>query len=140
MGEVEELANLASYLVSDYSSWISGEVSNNYFKVIPLPKDNLYDFLKRKNILSQLKIIIFIYLQLIKFSLGNPSESKQKFFSPCSCTCCLQHSHLFPLRRDSTQYSQTQKEAYDRVPCQEIWMCMREMPTREEHEIDTRYV
>lgn len=27
MGEVEELANLASYLVSDYSSWISGEVS-----------------------------------------------------------------------------------------------------------------
>lgn len=25
MGEVEELANLASYLVSDYSSWISGE-------------------------------------------------------------------------------------------------------------------
>lgn len=29
MGEVEELANLASYLVSDYSSWISGEVSVN---------------------------------------------------------------------------------------------------------------
>lgn len=26
LGEVEELANLATYLVSDYSSWISGEV------------------------------------------------------------------------------------------------------------------
>ncbi|KAB7503887.1 2,4-dienoyl-CoA reductase, mitochondrial [Armadillidium nasatum] len=26
LGEVEELANLASYLVSDYSSWIAGEV------------------------------------------------------------------------------------------------------------------
>ena len=26
MGEVEEIANLACYLVSDYSSWISGEV------------------------------------------------------------------------------------------------------------------
>ncbi|XP_014677280.1 PREDICTED: 2,4-dienoyl-CoA reductase, mitochondrial-like [Priapulus caudatus] len=27
MGEVEELANLASYLVSDYSTWMSGSVS-----------------------------------------------------------------------------------------------------------------
>ena len=26
LGEVEELANLATYLVSDYSSWITGEV------------------------------------------------------------------------------------------------------------------
>ncbi|KAK7077003.1 2,4-dienoyl-CoA reductase, mitochondrial, partial [Halocaridina rubra] len=25
LGEVEELANLATYLVSDYSSWVSGE-------------------------------------------------------------------------------------------------------------------
>ena len=26
-GEVQELANLVSYLVSDYSSWMTGEVS-----------------------------------------------------------------------------------------------------------------
>lgn len=26
MGEVPEVANLAAYLVSDYSSWLSGEV------------------------------------------------------------------------------------------------------------------
>jgi len=25
-GEIEELANLASYLLSDYSSWMTGEV------------------------------------------------------------------------------------------------------------------
>ena len=28
MGEVEEIANLAAYLVSDYASWMSGEVSS----------------------------------------------------------------------------------------------------------------
>ena len=26
MGEVEEMANLATYLVSDYASWLTGEV------------------------------------------------------------------------------------------------------------------
>ncbi|XP_013787697.2 2,4-dienoyl-CoA reductase, mitochondrial-like, partial [Limulus polyphemus] len=26
LGEIQELANLAAYLVSDYSSWITGEV------------------------------------------------------------------------------------------------------------------
>ena len=26
LGEVEELANLAAYLVSDYASWITGEI------------------------------------------------------------------------------------------------------------------
>jgi len=26
LGEAEELANLASYLVSDYASWMSGEI------------------------------------------------------------------------------------------------------------------
>lgn len=26
IGEVEEFANLAAYLVSDYSSWINGQV------------------------------------------------------------------------------------------------------------------
>ena len=32
MGEVEELANLATYLVSDYASWVTGEVSvHDYF-------------------------------------------------------------------------------------------------------------
>lgn len=28
LGEIEELANLACYLVSDYSSWITGETVN----------------------------------------------------------------------------------------------------------------
>ena len=30
LGEVEELANLATYLVSDYSNWLTGEVSFKY--------------------------------------------------------------------------------------------------------------
>lgn len=30
LGEIPELANLAAYLVSDYSSWMSGEVSSYY--------------------------------------------------------------------------------------------------------------
>lgn len=34
LGEVQELANLVSYLVSDYSSWMTGEVSNDHSNVI----------------------------------------------------------------------------------------------------------
>ena len=29
LGEVPEIANLVSYMVSDYSSWMSGEVRNS---------------------------------------------------------------------------------------------------------------
>ena len=31
LGEVPEIANLVSYMVSDYSSWMSGEVCNIIF-------------------------------------------------------------------------------------------------------------
>ena len=33
LGEIPELANLAAYLVSDYSSWISGEVCRFLLKI-----------------------------------------------------------------------------------------------------------
>jgi len=36
LGEVEEIANLASYMLSDYSSWMTGEVSSNNLKSINL--------------------------------------------------------------------------------------------------------
>ena len=32
MGEVEEIANLATYLCSDYGSWINAEVSGGRFR------------------------------------------------------------------------------------------------------------
>ena len=34
LGEIPELANLAMYLVSDYSSWMTGEVCINQFAFV----------------------------------------------------------------------------------------------------------
>ncbi len=42
LGTTEELANLASYVVSDYGSWMSGSVSGAHLKdkTVPLRKPN----------------------------------------------------------------------------------------------------
>ena len=46
MGEVEEIANLATYLCSDYGSWINAEVSGGRFRTFRICM--FQDFVQRK--------------------------------------------------------------------------------------------
>lgn len=41
LGTVEEIANLAAYLCSDYASWINGAVSYSWFHLYGPPDDGL---------------------------------------------------------------------------------------------------
>ena len=63
LGEVEELANLATYLVSDYSSWMTGEVVN--FDGGQLPSmAGMFNNLSQVNIRRRSMKIIYLFLCL----------------------------------------------------------------------------
>jgi len=54
MGQKEEIANLATYLVSDYSNWMSGEVSQQVRFIVSSPDQKAIEALGKINNFSRL--------------------------------------------------------------------------------------